>query len=146
MTSNRGIWIQYVANPEQDLPQDLQRKMRLADGGFTWLIDEAWDYSSGPLPKAGDRPPIFCYPTAPREGQSRDAKGRLGDWVVTKIALYQGSEEGEFDAIAVCTCHYDPIPLAEQVWRDVPRGVPLTEAAGHDVSLPEIDRELASIT
>lgn len=96
-------------------------------------MSEEWSFT-GKVPNPGDHPRI--YRTNYAEGGD-DMQSSPGDWVVSKVDLYQGSEDAEYQAIAVCTCHYAPIPLSEQVWRDVPRGAPL--------GLPEVDRELATV-
>lgn len=120
MGDRRGIWTQYVASQDHPLPDSVTRVMRLAFGGFTWLIKEEWDYSGGPLPSAGYRPPSFSYLP-----NTRHMKARPGDWVVEGVALYRGGEGAEYEAIAVCTCRYDPIAPNNQEWRDVRRGTPM---------------------
>lgn len=123
MAEIKSVWIQYIASQDHPLPDGAESVMRLPFGGFTWLLSEEWSFT-GKLPNPGDRPRL--YRTNYAEGGD-DMQSSPGDWVVDEVELFVSTKSSEYEAIAVCTCHYEPIPLAEQVWRDVPRGVPLTE-------------------
>ena len=123
MAEIKSVWIQYIASQDHPLPDGAESVMRLPFGGFTWLLSEEWSFT-GKLPNPGDRPRL--YRTNYAEGGD-DMQSSPGDWVVDEVELFVSTKSSEYEAIAVCTCHYEPIPLAEQVWRDVPRCVPLTE-------------------
>lgn len=129
MTSPKEIWIQYVASQEQSLPDHITDAMRLPFGGFTWLLSEEWSFD-GQVPALGDRPRI--YRTDYDQGGDK-MESRPGDWVIEAIELYQSSQPIQmfagskhlttYDAIAICTCRFDPILAHEQAWRNVPRAV-----------------------
>ena len=126
-TSPKEVWIQYVASQDQSLPDDVTAAMRLPFGGFTWLLSEEWSFD-GQVPALGDRPRIY------RNNYSQggdDMQSRPGDWVVEAVELYPSSKQIQmfagsshlttYDAIAVCTCRFAPVPIDEQAWRNVPR-------------------------
>jgi hypothetical protein len=117
MDEVKNIWIQYVASQDHPLPEGAESVMRLPFGGFTWLLSEEWSFT-GKLPNPGDRPRL--YRTNYADGGD-DMQSRLGDWVVEAVDLFISTKSTEYEAIAVCTCRFAPVPQQEQVWREVPR-------------------------
>lgn len=117
MDEVKNIWIQYVASQDHPLPEGAESVMRLPFGGFTWLLSEEWSFT-GKLPNPGDRPRL--YRTNYADGGD-DMQSRLGDWVVEAVDLFISTKPTEYEAIAVCTCRFAPVPQQEQVWREVPR-------------------------
>lgn len=66
------------------------------------------------LPEVGDRPPLF------RTVGNGTTQARQGDWQIESIDLYPGSHQTPYDAIAICTCTWVPLPEPQQVWRTIP--------------------------
>jgi hypothetical protein len=119
MDEAKNIWIQYVASQDHPLPEGAESVMRLPFGGFTWLLSEEWSFT-GKLPNLGDRPRL--YRTNYADGGD-DMQSRPGDWVVEAVDLFVSTQptQTEYEAIAVCTCRFAPVPQQEQTWREVPR-------------------------
>lgn len=117
MAEVKNIWIQYVASQQHPLPEGAETLMRLPFGGFTWLLSEEWSFT-GQVPAVGDRPRF--YRTNYAEGGD-DMQSRPGDWRVESIELFHNPTSQQYQAIAVCTCCYAPLPQEQQDWHDVPR-------------------------
>lgn len=114
-------WIIFRAEKRQ--PGWEERRLQHTQS-LTKILAEHFDSSDRDIPEPGYRPPEFLHVEEFADPQCPSAKThwRQSNWEVTRVETYTPEiPMGEFDAIVVCYCCYNPIdaPLKTMPERQV---------------------------
>ena len=97
-----------------------EERLLQPSGALTSILAEEHDFS-GTLPQVGDRVREYTNLADPGHGVTH---GKDGDWVVTEVQPFEGTNAPL--RIVVCVCRYEPV---DEPWQALKRGAPIDQAA-----------------